>query len=1498
MVVPQETSLHWRQRAWLALALVGAGTLLLMERAEDRRATTAAESQRLAGQAGTVEANLVRQLRATRAALLAQSADYQASDGPLTSEATARASRRLAEVAAVMPGVSALSWLDATGATLASNRPGGPGTDLPDVALVRDVSALLADGTLRLAPPFRAAPGLWSMNLSLLVPGPEGRARGQVVATLDPSYFETLLGSVRYAPDMWAAIAHGDGVGMVANPSALQVAGADLARSDSMFTRHVQAGQATSVLQGRVLVDGEHRLIAQRTVQPPDLQMDRPLVLAVSRSTEALHAAWRQRTDLLVAMGLLVALASVLALVTVQRRQHERRLQRQASQRERALAAERLELALAGAELALWDLDLVSGRCNVNSRWYTMLGEEPNGSLTTETAWSDRLHPDDRDRVVALQAAHEQGLSPNFQATYRLRHRLGHWVWVVDRGRVVERDASGRALRLVGTHMDISDHMRAEQALRENEESLATTLQCIGDAVIATDAQGRITRLNVAAERMTGWTLGEACGLPLHEVFRIHAAGTGQTLVDPVARVLALGQTVGLANDTVLVARDGREVQISDSAAPIRDAGGRITGVVLVFSDVTEHYRMVQMLRESEQTSRELLNALRSGVVVHTPDTRIVSANPSASRILGLSIEQLQGRQAVDPAWCFLEEDGSEMALSRFPVNQVIASGGPVSNLVVGLRRPDLAQPMWALCSAFPVLGSAGELKQVVVTFSDITERQDAQVALQASEVRLRMVSRMAKLGGWRLETPSRRLTLTPESAMLLGLPAGPAPDLDNWLQRVNVSDRDRLQQRLHACLAQGDAMDEEVGFQAGDGRLLQLRVLCEPVLNGAGQVMALQGAIQDLSEQHRAQQQLQLLQTSIEHLNDVVLITDATPIVDPGPRIVFVNTAFEKLTGWRREEVLGRSPRFLQGPLTDTAELARIRTALTAGDGVKAEVVNYGKDGRSYWIEMEIVPLMGGDGQISHFVAVQRDVTSRRLAQAQVLAAQQELAATLDAVPDLLFDVDLEGRVHGQHSPRADLLFAPPDSFLGRRLMDFLPAEALAVIEAALQEAHTQGRSHGLQYELPLPDGTHWFELSVSSKATPSGELPRFIALVRDITDRKHAETQRRDLEGQLREAQKMESIGTLAGGIAHDFNNILAAILGNVALAREDLPAGHEAQVSLDQIQKAGLRARSLVQQILAFSRSKPQQLEAQALQPVVEETLALLRATMPASVQLACHLPASPLRIEADATQLQQVLLNLCTNAWHALPQSRGHVEVGLALLPPGAAGVPPMPLPAPHGVVHWWVRDDGVGMDTATRQRIFDPFFTTKPVGKGTGLGLAVVHGIVRGHGGAISVDSEAGRGSTFHLYFPLASESTGPIDAPALRPDEQQGQGQHVLVVDDDEVLVVLAERLLQRAGFRVTVCSGADQALALMRQPQFAVDLVLTDFNMPGLTGLDLAEALQTLRPGLPVIISSGYITQDLSERAERLGVRALMKKENTLEELAGLVQRVLAVAG
>jgi PAS domain S-box-containing protein len=533
--------------------------------------------------------------------------------------------------------------------------------------------------------------------------------------------------------------------------------------------------------------------------------------------------------------------------------------------------------------------------------------------------------------------------------------------------------------------------------------------------------------------------------------------------------------------------------------------------------------------------------------------------------------------------------------------------------------------------------------------------------------------------------------------------------------------------------------------------------------------------------------------------------------------------------------------------------------------------------------------------------------VLERELAQAVIRAehrrAQIELELSRDRYVDLYdfaplgyLTLSVEGEIEQLNLTGADMLGVPRDHMSHARFSQFIAADD---VERWHQHFHLV-LHHGDRQRLELVlcrKGVERLHVQVDCvRVASAGAAPRVRVAVTDISERKEAEADLRKYEAQLRHAQKLESIGTLAGGIAHDFNNILGAILGNTALALEKLGEGHPATALLHEVHKAGTRARTLVRQILTFSRREPQQLTTQSLHSVVEETHRLLRATLPAGVELEVTLADDVPHVLADATQIQQVLMNLCTNAWHALKDGTGRIGVGLDTATLDAAMGQRLGL-ASGRYAHLWVSDTGAGMDAATRERIFEPFFTTKPVGQGTGLGLSVAHGIVVAHRGAIEVESELGHGSTLHLYFPAVDAATTTASGPSPTYGPVQGHGERVLYVDDDETMVLMVEQLLHRAGYQVSTFKSAQAAIAAVREHPAAFDVVATDFNMPECSGLDLARELARIRPNLPVVISSGYITEELRDRAREVGVLGLIEKQNTFEELGDLLAHVLSRA-
>ena len=405
------------------------------------------------------------------------------------------------------------------------------------------------------------------------------------------------------------------------------------------------------------------------------------------------------------------------------------------------------------------------------------------------------------------------------------------------------------------------------------------------------------------------------------------------------------------------------------------------------------------------------------------------------------------------------------------------------------------------------------------------------------------------------------------------------------------------------------------------------------------------------------------------------------------------------------------------------------------------------------------------------------------------------------------------------------------------------------------------------------------------------------------DITERKEAETERASLEAQLRESQKMEAIGTLAGGIAHDFNNIIATILGNAELASEDTLANSQAQESLHEIRKAAQRARDLVQQILSFSRRQPTEHKLITLAPVVAESVRLLHGSLPPRLELEVYCePAAP-PVMGDASQILQILVNLVNNAMQAMRSGPGRISIRLDTVRLDDALVQTHPAlrmlheKCPGSTLRLAVIDTGPGMDTLTLSRIFEPFFTTKPVGEGTGLGLSVVHGIVQRHDGAITVASQPGLGTVFTIYLPAvttgADVTVAEGDAAGTTPTLSLDGGKRILYVDDDESLVFLVTRLLERRGGQVNGYTNQTEMLAALRAEPAGVDLVVSDYNMPGLSGLDVAREVRLIRDDLPVAIASGFVDEDLRTQAAVAGVCEVIFKATGVDEFCEIVQRL-----
>ena len=447
-------------------------------------------------------------------------------------------------------------------------------------------------------------------------------------------------------------------------------------------------------------------------------------------------------------------------------------------------------------------------------------------------------------------------------------------------------------------------------------------------------------------------------------------------------------------------------------------------------------------------------------------------------------------------------------------------------------------------------------------------------------------------------------------------------------------------------------------------------------------------------------------------------------------------------------------------------------------------------------------------------------------------------------------------------------------------------PAERQALVRS-LEE---NGYYENLEAEFRRKDGSVGTGL-MSARIIMLQQVPHILSITRDISDRKQAEEEKKKLEQQLQQAAKMEAIGGLAGGIAHDFNNILAAIMGFSELAMEETDEALRRH-DIDQIMQASGRAKNLIKQILAFSRQAGVDKKPLDLRAVVRDALSLLSSTIPSTIEIRRSIGDKPCIINADLTQMHQVLINLCTNAAQAMGEKGGLLDVRLSAVDIPNAALPGIADLKPGSYIDLAVSDTGHGIDPAIIDRIFDPFFTTKGAGRGTGLGLSVVYGVVKNHDGAVSVSSQPGEGAAFHIYIPRADlpEQAGDVPVSASIPTGSE----RILFVDDEQLLVDFAMRMLFSLGYEVTAMTDSEEAFRTFQDNPGSFDLVITDMSMPHVTGIELARRIMEIRPKMPVILCTGYNEYITEEKANRQGIRAFVMKPFSKRELADVVRKIL----
>jgi len=647
-------------------------------------------------------------------------------------------------------------------------------------------------------------------------------------------------------------------------------------------------------------------------------------------------------------------------------------------------------------------------------------------------------------------------------------------------------------------------------------------------------------------------------------------------------------------------------------------------------------------------------------------------------------------------------------------------------------------------------------------------------------------------------------------------------------------------------------------------------------------------------SELELANEQLRASQLEIRQARDYLenlfkATPDAIIVTDADGYIVSANESVFDVYGYRPDELIGQHVSALTPADENTwrENIGLVERVYEQGLVRNWVGERQHKDGRILHIETSVVLLKNPDSTASGSISSSRDITDRKRLEEQLRQSRDYLEKIFMTSPDAIIVADDAGYIVMANESVFDVYGYRPEEVIGQHGSLFTPQDEKSYEKRmpVLEELYERGFVRNVVSERRLKDGgLIWTEASYVLLKNPDGSVAGSVSSSRNITDRKR-------FEEQLRQSQKMEAIGTLAGGIAHDFNNILGAIIGYTELSQDLTDDAETLQSNLLEVLKAAERAKNLVRQILAFSRKSESELKALPLHLVVKEALNLLRSSIPTTISIKADIASANDIVIADATQMHQIVMNLCTNAAHAMRQGGGVLEVTLKAVDLDDYSVGAYFNIAPGPYVRLSFKDTGTGIPGNIIDRIFEPFFTTKELGAGTGMGLAVVHGIVKSLKGDIKVYSEPGRGTVFHVLLPRV-EAALP-DQRAAPPALPRGS-ESVLLVDDEQALLDAGGQILGSLGYRVTAMKSPLDALELFSKNPSAFDVVITDQTMSGLTGYELAQRLMEMRKDLPVILCTGYSDLVTAESALAGGIKAFVIKPLTRFAVAETIRAAL----
>ena len=877
-------------------------------------------------------------------------------------------------------------------------------------------------------------------------------------------------------------------------------------------------------------------------------------------------------------------------------------------------------------------------------------------------------------------------------------------------------------------------------------------------------------------------------------------------------------------------------------------------------------------LRKSEEYYRTLVETSPEAIVILDTAGRLIFASMKAYDMFRVPRDHtVTGKSVFD----WVAPDDRAFVRSRLEAAMARAQLPPSQEY--RLMRQD-GSVVLADVAASALVDAEGRVNSLMLVCRDVSERRAAENALRESEERFARLSD-ASFEGIVVSRQGEVIDLNSRLAGMLGYTQTEMIGMD-VSKFVAPESLDTVLSHIRS----GNEEPYEHMAMRKDGSVFPVEVRSKHIRSN-GETLRLT-AIRDMTERRKMEEDLRVVWRSVEQSSASVVITDTTGTIQ------YVNPRFTEVSGYSAREAIGQNPRVLKSGLTSPAEYAALWAAITSGGVWRGVFCNKKKNGDLFWEEASISGVTNEKGVLTHFLAVKTDITDQKKTELALEESEKRYRDLVEHLPDGVYRSTHEGKFIEVNEAMVNILgYQSKEELLAidiRSQLYFKPEDReSAALEEKLEEMAI--------FRLRKKDGSEvWVEDHGRHVVDAQGKVLHHEGILRDITARVQAELERKRLEDQLFQAQKMESIGTLAAGIAHDFNNILGIVRGNSELISISRGDKEKSDHLIDNVITATERGAQLVNQLMTFARKTAIVEQTIHVNELIRETADLIEATFPKSISVSLQLQPEVPPVTGDGNQLHQVLVNLCVNSRDAMPQG-GVLRLTTDTVT-GEHVRTRFPEAHHRQYVIITVKDTGHGMDESIHTRIFDPFFTTKGPDKGTGLGLAVVLGIVSKHHGFIDVRSSPGTGTEFYIYLPASEPLTKK--SPQAEPIVPEGQhsGTLLLIDDESDVRESLTE-FLRLHGYRLLIADDGDEGLRILKDHLSSVDMVITDLRMPRMDGLEVCRRAREMKPKIPLFVITAYFGEDAFFELLQVGVDAVLKKPYRLEEVLSKVQGILQEA-